>query len=830
MRRELRSLLNMTNDIKLYIATAKKSGAAKWRNTKTTWAKVAESLSQTERTKETLKQYFSYTTDRQGEIKDVGGFVGGKLMAGTAKIKGKDVTFVEPYGWRRKGFVEHRQLVALDVDFGDMDTWLDFKLLEVAGLMYTTHKHTTDNPRFRIVFPLDRPVSPEEYECIARVVASWLNIEVFDDTTYQPTRLMYYPSTARDGEFIYDVVDAPLVKADDVLGELDDWTDVTTWPTSSREKEVRRATADQVEDPIEKHGIVGAFCRAYTMEEAIAEFLGDVYRPCEELGDDRYSYVSGSTSGGLIIYDHKLAFSHHNTDPAGGKLCNAFDLVRLHKFGDLDEKAKPDTESTKLPSYRAMADFAGGLKEVKKEVVRERRERQGAEYDDAIEEAREVGDADEWIGELEMEGKKIKNTIDNVVRIFTNDANLKGCFGFNEFEQRECIVKQVLWDKNTVKYPRPIIDSDDAELRLYFERCYDITSTSKITDGLTVVVRANSYHPIKDYLDACVWDGVERLDTLLIDALGAPDTAYTRAITRKFFVAGVARIYRPGVKFDNMLTIIGEQGIGKSTLFDRMGGPWFSDSITSINDNKALEALQGSWVIEMGEMTGLKEVRAVKHFVAKREDRYRIAYGKRLSYFPRQCIFGATSNEDDPLRDTTGNRRYWVSNTKGGTITKPVWDYLDEVTVAQLWAEAKERYTQGEELRLPGELEEEAREIQDAHLEKDDRLGLIQEYLERQLPGNWDKLQPYERRQWLTDETNEGKGTVQRTTVCIMEVWAECLGKDPENITRRDSLELGRALKALRDWHPDTIPKRLKYYGKQKVYVYTGLPKDWAKK
>jgi putative DNA primase/helicase len=812
--------MKLKHNIALDIATANSAHAAKWKNKRTTWEEVAETLSQTERTSETVKQYFSYTKDKQDEIKDVGGFVGGKLLPGTNKIKGQDVTFKAPYGWRRKGFVGHRQLVALDVDFGTLDVWLDFGLLEYAGLFYTTHKHTPEVPRFRIVFPLDRPVTPDEYECIARVVASWLDIEMFDDTTYQPTRLMYYPSTSKDGEFLTNLIDGPIMVADDILAELDDWTDVTTWPASSRETEVRRSASNQVEDPEAKGGIVGAFCRAFTLDEAIAEFLPDIYAPCEELGDDRYSFIAGSTSGGLIVYDHKLAYSHHNTDPAGGKLCNAFDLVRLHKFGDLDERVKEDTEVTKTPSYKAMADFAGALKEVKKEIVRERRESTANDYDTLETKARDTATNDDWVGELETEGKsgKIKSTINNVVLILNNDANLAGCFGFNEFEQRETAVKALPWDKVGTKYPRPLCDSDDAELRLYFERCYDITGKEKLADGLTVVIKANSYHPIRSYLDALEWDGVERLDTLFIRLFGADDTDYTRAITRKSFAAAVARIYQPGIKYDYIVVIIGDQGVGKSSTLKAMGGDWFSDSVTTLTGKEALESIQGAWLIELGELAGLRraEVDAVKHFVSKTEDRYRVAYGKRIEHFPRRCVFFGTTNEEDFLRDVTGNRRFWVMNCKGRVGVTPFYDYMSKTTVAQLWAEAKERYARGEKLYLEDDLEGVARAIQDKHLEKDERSGLIREYLERKLPKNWDTLEPYSRRQWLKEEDNVG--TVERGSVCILEIWTECLGKAPEDITRRDSMDIGRVMKTFRDWTPAPAA-RVKWYGAQKMYT-----------
>lgn len=416
-------MITLKNNITLDIATASTCRATKWQNKRTTWQDIVNTLSQTERTSETIKQYFSYSKDKQGEIKDVGGFVGGYLREGR----------------RKKGYVDYRQIVCLDVDYGTLDLWIDFGLMEYAGCMYTTHKHTPEDPRLRIVFPLSRKVSPDEYEAIARVVASWLGIDAFDDTTYQPTRLMYYPSTSKDGEFIFHYTDGPIMDADEVLAELPAWQDPTTWPVSSRVKDVvKRDGSGKVEDPEDKGGIVGAFCRAYTMDEAIAEFLTEVYEPCEELGHDRYSLVGGSTSGGLVVYDNKLAYSHHATDVAGGKLLNAFDLVRLHKFADLDEKAKPDTEITKLPSYKAMAEFAETCKSVKRLFAEERRERalqDYAELEEAADQIRrktcqkvlaELLDYVEWVDFHERAELKPKAAVPrNVYQVIVVDEIMK---------------------------------------------------------------------------------------------------------------------------------------------------------------------------------------------------------------------------------------------------------------------------------------------------------------------------------------------------------------------------------------------------------------------
>lgn len=821
----------LTHDIDLDIAVAPSSHSLKWKNTRTTWQGVAESLEETTRTDETVRQYLGYSKDRQDEIKDVGGFVGGKLAGGKVFVK-KTQSEVEVggrYGIRRKGHVLYRQLVALDVDFGTLDVWLDFINLNAAGLVYSTHKHKPKDPRLRIVFPLDRPVTPDEYEAIARQVASWLGMDLFDDTTYQPTRLMYYPSTSKDGEYVFDVNDAPVMCADEVLGEMDDPTDPTTWPRSSREDATRPRSDKQLDDPTLKDGVIGAFCRAYTVDEAIAEFLDEVYTPCEELGPDRYTYVLGSTAGGLVVYDGLFAYSHHATDPAGGKSCNAFDLVRLHKFGDLDERKRgADDDITKMPSYRAMSDFCNQLAPVRKELIQAKRA-SASEYDMAEEHARLIGEAADWVAELETEGKKgtIKNTINNVVLILHNDENLAGRLGFNEFEVREVALRPLPWDPKGKSYPRPLTDADDAQMRLYLERCYGITGRSIVDDGVKIVVSSNSYHPVRNYLKALEWDGEERLDTLFVRLFGVEDTEYMRAITRKSFTAAVARILRERpTKYDQVLVIVGEQRRGKSTVIDKMGGDWFSDSVTTIKGKEALESIQGAWLIEMGELAGMRkaDIEDLKAFVAKKEDRFRVAYGKRQEYFTRRCVFFGTSNTDSYLRDDE-NTRFWTVNIRGckGMTAPEIHEYFDAATRAQLWAEAKFRFEQGETLYLPAHLDAVAAEIADDHLDKDDRTGLVEEYIARRLPAKWLEMDPLDRRAWLGEPTNVG--TYERRSVSVIEVWVECFGRNAEDIKFGDSKDVGKILRTIKGWAPVKKSQRLPHYGVNKVFTATG-PKD----
>jgi predicted P-loop ATPase len=184
--------------------------------------------------------------------------------------------------------------------------------------------------------------------------------------------------------------------------------------------------------------------------------------------------------------------------------------------------------------------------------------------------------------------------------------------------------------------------------------------------------------------------------------LQADDTAYVRAVTRKTLAAAVARIYRPGTKFDSVLVIDGEQGIGKSTLFKELAGDmYYSEtlSLTDMDDKSGAEKLQGFWVVEIGELAGMKkaDIEKVKAFLSTSDDKYRPSYGKTVESHPRQCIIIASVNgERGYLRDITGNRRFWVVKVRQEEQVKK-WSFTDAER-DQIWAEAKSIWESGEKL------------------------------------------------------------------------------------------------------------------------------------
>ena len=768
----------------------------KWKNRDISWEDLCQKVSSTIRTTETVEEYRKLKKGAQDNIKDVGGFVGGQLREGR----------------RKNGMVLCRSMLTLDMDYGEPGIWDEIDLLhDFRCCVYSTHKHTPEHPRLRMIIPLARDISEEEYPAVARMVAKEVGIDLFDDTTYEACRLMYWPSTSANGEFFYKTKEGPLLDPDAYLAKYADWHDASTWPVSSRQSEAVRRSITQQADPLEKTGIVGAFCRAYTIEEAIEAFLTDVYEPSAMNG--RYDYIPADSAAGVVVYDGKFAYSHHATDPVCGKLLNAFDLVRLHKFRELDENVGLDTPPGKLPSFKAMSDLALGDDKVKAVFAGERIAQATAEFSD-----------EDWQNGLELDKSgHVKNTLRNLTLILENDPNLKGVV-FNQLLDGMEIKGEVPWNHPS-KFWR---DADDAQLISYVDAHYGTFSARNYDIAVTKVADDRAYHPIREFIESLPeWDKVPRVDTLLVDYLGASDTAYVRAVTRKTLCAAISRVLRPGCKFDSMLVLNGPQGVGKSTLIAKLAGEWFSDSLNlgDTKDKTAAEKLQGYWILEIGELAGLKkaEVETLRSFLSRQNDIYRAAFGKRATPHLRQCVFfGTTNAESGYLRDTTGNRRFWPVKTPGNG-KKQSWNLTHE-EILQIWAEALVYVRQGEKLYLSAEMDALAKDEQREAMESDEREGLVREYLDTLLPERWAEMDLFERRNFLSGSDFGGlqeKGTVKRTNVSNMEIWCECFGKERANLRRTDSNELTGILARL-GWKREESKVRIPLYGPQYVFVPKG--------
>lgn len=763
-----------------------------WKNRQVTWDDFIERITNTEYTNETVAEYLTFKSDVQDDIKDKGAFVGGYLAGGT----------------RGKKSITGRQLITLDADAAGIRFWESFCLqFDCTAAIYSTHKHTPEKPRYRLVIPLSREVLPDEYIAICRRIAGSVGIEQFDHTGYQPERFMYWPSTSKDGVYIFKQQTGPLLIPDDVLSTYRNWQDVSEWPTGLRENKVLSHDAKVQGEPVDKPGLIGAFNRAYTIPEAIALFLSDVY---EESGiENRYTYIDGSTAAGVIVYDDKFSFSHHSTDPTNNILCNAFDLVRLHKYYLLDNDVE-GVPVNKRPSYLAMCDFVSDDEFVKEQIGQARMLKAKEAFADYINVPGEEQDiATDWMKKMDMDRKSnFLSTINNIALILEHDPLFKDNIYFDKFEQQPVFKKSIPW-RDTTPPNNLIIDSDDANIENHIEKVYKINSGgTKLQKGMLITFEKHKFHPVTNYLSSLKWDGISRIENLLIDYFGAVDNIYTKSVTVKTIVAAVARVFKPGIKFDYILTLVGKEGQGKSQLFDRLGNPedggkWFSDSFNlyMLQSKEAFEQIQGVWIVEIGELAGIAkvEVERVKGFVAARQDRYRSPYGRTPAPRPRQCIFVAGTNDFNFLKSQNGNRRFWPVVTYVTGPAKSVYDMGSE-EVNQVWAEAVELFKKGEALYLEKDVEQIAFDVQETHTEINPWINIFKEFLEKKIPLNWWDLGSFEKVQYMNTYNTQNKDEQEiRMKTTPYELWDVALNKR-DTIDTAGMRQIRQAMTKLINW------------------------------
>lgn len=797
----------MRYDRQITISAAGSRKATLWPAQTLYWSELVDRLRTAVRGTETLAEYLKMPKRQQDDLKDVGGFVGGKLEGNRRKANN----------------VIGRDLLTLDMDNipagGTADVLRRLEGLGCAYVVYSTRKHEEARPRLRVIVPLNRTATADEYEPLARKLASIIGISFMDPTTFQAHRLMYWPSCCADSQYVFQYADKPFLDVDGLLSLYNDWRNIDEWPQVPGDENKHVRLAAKQGNPLEKPGVVGAFCRQYNIHQAIEKFLPGVYEPVDN-NPYRYTYVAGSTVGGAVVYEDGLfLYSHHATDPCSGRLVNAFDLVRLHKFGDLDDEVKPDTPTNRLPSYTEMCAFALNDAGVAAILNQERYEQAVKDFGDEATPATE-NDLN-WIRKLKISpstGQPIKS-IENALIALEGDPNLRGRIKMDSFAEAIIGVAPLPWPpRDQEKGEFRWTDADDAGLRSYLERVLGFRSKDMINDALVLIAAKNRFNPVVDYLNSLKWDGVKRLDTLFIDYLGAADTPYTRAVARKSFTAAVARAMTPGIKYDTMPVLTGAQGLGKTTLIQKMGKSWFSNSIESFDGKEAAELLQGVWIVEVGEMSAYNktDVQTIKGFLSRTEDHYRAAYARKAEKHPRRCVFFGTSNRSDYLKDPTGGRRFLPIDVGLQKPTKSVFKDLDE-EVDQLWAEAVMYWRLGETLFLTGELAEEAKRQQEGHAEQDPREGMIREFVERRVPVDWQKRDIGSRKlYWSAEFGKIETETVERDRICAAEIWVELFGGEIRNMKRSDTMMINDILDQLGGWEKEKNPYRYGPYGKVK--------------
>lgn len=696
---------------------------------------------------------------------------------------------------RKKTTIVSRSAIALDVDHAPADFIERIQLtLPSAFLAHTTYSSTEEEPRWRVLVPVSRDLLPDEHVWAVEWLMELLGRDFFDPGSTEPERYMFRPAARVRKDYKFVIEDGNPLDADEVLEGFEEDLSKRDAPKPSRTKR----------DPYSIDGVVGAFNRAYSIPHAIETFE----LPYERDGEHRWHLVGARAVSGLSEIGDGLVFSHHVSDPAWGRACSAFDLVRLHKFGELDERTSPQTPINRLPSHEAMLELASTDELVVRELI-------GNEFSDELDEIADSVEETDWRTRLSLHSKtgavldKIKNW-DLITKYDTAFAGL----AFNEITFAIETLRDLPW--RTISYGGPnFTAADRAELAHYVERNYGLRPTAHMIDGI-VISRAyrKRFHPVRDYLDTLEWDGVERLEECLP---GVVPTDYTRMVARKCLTAAVARAYDPGCKWDHTLVLQGPQAIGKTYWAHKMAKGYMAP-LGRIDNKDTLLALHRSWIVMADEGYSLRKADndMMKEFLTRTEDVFRIPYERDTNVHKRGFVIWSTTNDETFLRNEQGNRRYLpVQCTEKVDFSIMTDHYID-----QIWAEAKHYYREGEQLFLDEEETEVTGQQQEQFTEEDVTSGVIVEYLETLVPDDWDQMSPESRQAWRQDRADGlvPEGTVRIDRVCSVQLWVEAFGRRLGDQHRADLLQITGAMKRLPGWRALPGRQRVTHYGPQLVF------------
>ena len=868
----------------------------KVKNIEKTWRWLHNRFSDPVVTGETFAEYLALSDDERNRLKNtIGYWIGGTCIDGI----------------RSRNTLGPRSCIMFDVD--EAKASLFFELIEgrhalskLCYLIHTSRKHTLEKPRFRVIFPVSDLIPIEDYEACVRILASKLDptMETVDHVSFRPAQMMYLPSISKDmrDQYRYVVNPGTLLNWKGMLrkfeAEVGDWRDYEKLPRGANESN-KRKTAEKAEDPRTKKGMIGAFCRTYSVPDAIAEFLPDIYLESDDVSaKPRYTYVGGSGANGAVVEDDGLfLYSHHGTDPCGERLVNAFDMVRLHLFGEADAETVDDGDPRDLPSYKKMMSFCGGFPEVVRETARARFLDTAGSFTDLEGGSDEVPEptqlprqaerpvAGKWYAQGTMPGEKtpydcetdmtlevrsegagpdtgepagkptegdgpetgggevdreswfdtlmftpkggIQAKVSNAVKIIQNDTRLAGKFAYNELLLRTVIREDIDWKNpalpNVTIYDKvngeSVVNWHDAALRIALDMPggkgsagYGVKmAATDINAAVDIAGMQNRFHPVREYLAGLVWDETPRLHRVCQDFLGCADTPYHREVFKLMALAAVARAHEPGHKFDTALVLEGPQGIRKSTFLSILGRKkWFAELKGDLGDQKAVvEQMAGNWIIELPEMAAWNrsEANDAKGFLSSVKDTVRLAYKPREETYLRQCVFFGTTNEEEYLRDLTGNRRIFPVRCMVPRIDTEAFDAICD----RLWAEAVVLYRQAREL-LPRSVGDLALELSTEA--RDEAVAKQSAAVDEGVAGEWAR----DIEEWANSPLTLGRAKAARTgtsdvgfddldnpgarfRVCrisLKSAWVHALDRREDQFDGRTNLPLQNAFRILR--------------------------------
>lgn len=762
--------------MKYAIATAPKRDSRHWEPSTVTWSEICDWVK------------------TPNDHKEAGNYLLGTLRkTSVTHGKAKCNNF-----HRRKDAVVSRSVISLDIDHADASF---AEMVELAfpnaALMHTTYSSSPDAPRYRLLVPTDRELTPDEYVVAATSIMQMLGTEQFDPGSLQPERYMFMPAAQEAVWFQSWEIEGDLLDVDHLLSHFKEDLSEKPVPLSRFKR-----------DPFEIEGVVGAFNKAYEDWDLL---IKEYDLPYDKVNDNRYQLVGASSEAGMgpVAGVAGLVYSHHANDPAYGVTCSAFDLVRLHLFGELDEGAKAQTPINKLPSHVAMLDRSSTDFRVTAQLVGE----------DFAEETEDRAEKQSWKLKLRLAARtgKFIDCIGNWDLIRENDP-VFSMLRYNELALCPEVAGDLPWRKVS-KLNNTFSESDRWEITFYLEREYGFRPPKQLMDSMVdITASRNRVSPVRDYLESVSWDRKARVETCLP---GVKPTPFTRKVARMVMAAAVARMMDPGCKWDHTLVLDGPEGLGKSWWIERISRG-YSSSLGRIDNKDTLLTMQRSWIMTSDEGHSMRkaDADAMKEFLTRTSDVFRMPYDRETLIHPRHCVIWSTTNDETFLRQQEGNRRFLIVQCE----KKVDFDAFTDEYVDQLWAEAVHMYRAGECLYMKDDDAKIAAVERERFVEEDALAGALEEYLNMLVPQDWWDKSREARIAWMSDRAQgfEAEGTERIERTCSRQIWEEALRTNHEP-RRNDLLDITEALKRIPGWRSVHGRTRIPGYGPQLTFVRDDL-------
>lgn len=403
----------------------------------------------------------------------------------------------------------------------------------------------------------------------------------------------------------------------------------------------------------------------------------------------------------------------------------------------------------------------------------------------------------------------------NVLVSFKADDQLSIYLKHNDFSQEHELLKDIKIG-NTVLKKGELPSNFDSVVKVYFESVLGVAYSSQaMLDGMETFFSERSYNPVIDYMERAQekWDGRQRINRMLQVYLGADDIPLVSKIAQMWLVGAVAKVYDPYVKFDYVLDLVGGQGVGKTSLLQKLGGDWYTDSVTDFANKDNYDIMLKSLIVNDDEMVASNRMSfaETKAFISKTSLRYRKPYMKRTEEFAKNFILARTTNQKEYLKDKTGERRFLpvMANTSA-QVKHPM--EIEPETIEQIWGEAVTIYKSGVDLMFDEETEDELNVYRERFMYRDEVELQVLEYLDMPVPENWQNWSIQQQHQYTSkyfdNSSDFEEGSAKLTKVSTREIMY--------NLFMRNSNDkkLSTKINMIMDNHPDWEKGQFRIGGK----------------